>query len=190
MHLEAPVEIKTDTLKNSPNEPEMTTLQAAFTSSLVAVVATVSGTGRPHRRKRTYVSRQSPNSRRRQRTSQGPGRVQAGDRREIRHAILHHKFGREGCPDISLRGMGADRAEAGQPLHFQSDQEEVPVPRELLGAASGNGWPGSLADPAVAARERGHQGRSRRAGKLDLPGSAQPGSVADGDRDRVIHHGR
>src|SRR5438445_13873563 len=102
MHLEAPVEIKTDTLKNSPNEPEMTTLQAAFTSSLVAVVATVSGSGRPHRRKRTYVSRQSPNSRRRQRAPQGPGRVQARARREIRHVILHAKFGRAGWLDDAL----------------------------------------------------------------------------------------
>src|SRR5437016_4348637 len=150
MHLEAPVEIKTDTLKNSPNEPEMTTLQAAFTSSLVAVVATVSCTGRPHRRKRTYVSRQSPNSRRRQRSSQGPGGVQAGDRREIRHAILHHKFGREGCPDISLRGMGADRAEVGQSLDFQPHQEEVPVAGELLGAAGRDGWPGPVAGSAIA----------------------------------------
>src|ERR1700745_4462298 len=106
MQLEAPVEIKTDTLKNSPNEPEMTTLQAAFTSSLVAVVATVSGTGRPQRRKRSYVSRQSPNSRRRQGPSQGPGRVQAGDRREIRNEILHNEFGWQGLPDISLRGRG------------------------------------------------------------------------------------
>src|SRR5579864_9573663 len=109
----------------------MTTLQAAFTSSLVAVVATVGITRRPNRRKRTYVSRQSPNSRRRQRASQGPGRVQAGDRREIRHAILHHKFGREGCPDISLPGMVAHRAEAGQSLHFQPYEEEVPHPGEL-----------------------------------------------------------
>ena len=66
------MEFKTDTLKNSPNEPGMTVLHAAFTSSLVAVVATVSSTGRPRRRKQTYVSRQSPNSRRRQRTSQSP----------------------------------------------------------------------------------------------------------------------
>src|ERR1700747_2974908 len=141
MQLEAPVEIKTDTLKNSPNEPEMTTLQAAFTSSLVAVVATVSGTGRPHRRKRTYVSRQSPNSRRRQRTSQGPGRVQAGDRREIRHAILNHQSRWEGCTDISLRGVGADRAETGRALNVQPHEEKVPVAGELLGAAGGDGRP-------------------------------------------------
>src|SRR5215470_4177072 len=113
----------------------MTALRAAFTSSLVAVVATVSSTSCPHRRKRTYVSRQSPNSRRRQRPFKGPGRVQAGDRREIRDAILHHKFGRESCPDISLRGMGADRAEVGQSLHFQSHEEEVPGAGELLGTA-------------------------------------------------------
>src|ERR1700740_1020017 len=122
MHFEAPVEITTDTLKNSPNEPERTALKAAFTSSRVAVVATVSCTGRPHRRKRSYVSRQSPNSRRRQGPSQGPGRVQAGDRREIRNEILHNDVGWQGCPDISLRGMGADRAEVTQPLTLQSHQ--------------------------------------------------------------------
>ena len=44
-----------------------------------------------------YVSRQSPNSRGRKRTAQGPRGIQAGDRREIRPAILYHKFGRQGC---------------------------------------------------------------------------------------------
>src|SRR5579864_372631 len=189
MHLEAPVEIKTDTLKNSPNEPEMTALQAAFTSSLVAVVATISRSGRPHRRKQTHVSRQSPNSRRRKRTFEGPVRVQAGDRREIRDTILHHKFGREGCPDISLRGMGADRAETGRALHLQSYEEEVSGAGELLGAAGRDGRSGPVADSAVAARERDHQGRGRRAGEPDLSGSAQHGSVAEGDRDRVVYHG-
>ena len=57
---EAPVEFKTDTLKNSPNEPEMTDIAAAFTSSLVAVVATVSSTGRPERRKRTMFRGNHP----------------------------------------------------------------------------------------------------------------------------------
>src|SRR4029077_5161575 len=71
------------------------------------------------------VSRQSPNSRRRKGTVEGPGRVQARDRREVRTAILHHKSGWEGCSSVSLRGVGADRAEAGGALHFQSYEEEV-----------------------------------------------------------------
>src|SRR5580700_10620342 len=104
-----------------------------------------------------HVSRQSPNSRRRKGTAQGPGRVQAGDRREVRTAILHHKSRREGCSSVSLRGVGADRAEVGRALHFQSYEEEVSGPRELLRADRGDGWAGAAADTATAARGGANQ---------------------------------
>src|SRR5207302_10583446 len=82
---------------------------------------------------RTNVSRQSPNSRGRKRTPQGPRGVQAGDRREVRHAILYHKLGRKNCPSVSLRGVGADRAKAGGALHLQSYEEKVPGPVNYWG---------------------------------------------------------
>src|SRR5579884_2927901 len=78
------------------------------------------------------VSRQRSNPRRRKGTAQGPRGIQARDRRAIRREILHHVGRRQGCTDISLRGMGADRAEAGRALQFQSDEEKVPHPYELL----------------------------------------------------------
>src|SRR5580698_3293 len=106
-----------------------------------------------------YVSRQSPNPCGRKRTAQSPSGIQAGDRREVQHAILHHESGWEGCSSVSLRGMGADRAEAGGALHLQSYEEKVFGPGELLRADGGNGWTGAAADAAVAATGGGDQGR-------------------------------
>ena len=51
----------------------------------------------------------------------GPAR----DRREICAEILHHKPGWKCCSSVSLRGMGADRAEAGGAIDLQPDQEKV-----------------------------------------------------------------
>src|SRR5206468_7228699 len=92
--------------------------------------------GRLSPRGLTNVSRQSPNSRGRKRTAESPRGIQARDRREVRAAILYHELRREGCTSVSLRGMGADRAEVGGALHFQSNEEEVSRPHELLGTAS------------------------------------------------------
>src|SRR5580693_9523129 len=106
---EAPVEFEADTPKNSPNEPQSTSILTAFTS-LVAVGVVAHRLSAPVKG-RTHVSRQSPNSRRRKRTAQGPLGIQASHRREVRHAILHHELGWQGCSSVSLRGVGADRAE-------------------------------------------------------------------------------
>src|SRR6202142_300457 len=95
---------------------------------------------------RAHVSRKSPNSRGRKRTAQGPRGIQAGDRREICPAILYHKFGRRNCPDISLRGAGADRTEAGTAFDLQPPQEEVFDAHELLRAGRRDGRAGASAD--------------------------------------------
>src|SRR5205814_7777104 len=101
--------------------------------------------------------------------------VQAGDRREVRHAILYHKLGRKNCPSVSLRGVGADRAKAGGALHLQSYEEKVPGPGELLGSTGGNGWPGPAADAAVVARLGADQGRSGCDRESHAPADPQPG---------------
>src|SRR5581483_399779 len=172
---EAPVEFRTDSPKNTPNEPELTDFVTALTS-LVPVVAAVRRS-RPVTGRTRHVSRQSPNSRRRKRTPQGPRGIQAGDRREVRRAILHHQSGWQGCPDISLRGVGTDRAEAGGALHLQSYEEKVSEPGELLGTGGRDGRPGSSAHAATAARFGADQGRSGGARQPDVPGSQEPGSV-------------
>src|ERR1043165_3902280 len=90
-----------------PNEPELKQFLTAFTS-LAAGYAVW--------KRNRNVSRQSPNPRGRKGTSQGPRGVQARDRREIQREILYHVPGWQGCPGISLRGVGADRAEPGEAL--------------------------------------------------------------------------
>src|SRR5271157_3882629 len=199
---------------NSPNRPTLTQLCAALTS-LVAVVVDKparqtrafavsqekreglrdalrpcgrkSSVLRIANRETTYVSRQSSNSSRRKRTSQSPGRVQAGDRREIRHAILHHKFGRRCCSSISLRGMGTDRAEACRAFHLQPHQEEILEQDELLGTSGRDGRAGSSAHPATVARCGADQGRGRGDRISDVPGSPQPGSVSAEEAGRKVH---
>src|SRR5215510_4698511 len=81
---------------------------------------------------KNHVSRQPSNSRRREGASQGPRGIQASDRREVRHAILHHFARWEGCSSISLRGVAADRREAGAPFKFQPDEEKVSQSHQLL----------------------------------------------------------
>ena len=114
--------LMTDTPKTSPNEPDSTCFVTASTS-LVVLLAVVAAIHRSPETGITHVSRKSPNSRGRKRTAQGPRGIQARDRREICAAILHHKSGRRNWPDISLRGMGTDRTEAGFSFDLQSHQE-------------------------------------------------------------------
>src|SRR6476619_8094786 len=108
------------------------------------------------------VSRQPSNSGRREGTFKGPRGIKAPDRREVRHVILHHIARWEGCSSVSLRGVSADRGEAGQALQFQSDQEKVFEPHQLLRQAGGNRWAGPGADTGIAARLGRDQGRSGR----------------------------
>src|SRR6185436_16762649 len=79
---------------------------------------------------------QSPNPSGRQGTTQSPCRIQARARRKVRRAILHHLLGREGCSSVSLRGVGADRAEACRSFKLQPREEETTHPHKLLRASS------------------------------------------------------
>src|ERR1700688_4098902 len=174
---EEPVGNRPKSTENSPNRQRLTELCAVFTS--LAVVAVHIGF--------RNVSRQSPNSRRRKGTPQGPRRIQAGHRREGRTPILHHQSRWQGCSSVSLRGVGADRAEAGRALHFQSYEEEVSGPGELLRADGGNGWPGAAADAATVARSGADQRRGCGHRQLDALDRAQPGFVSQVGRGRQVH---
>src|SRR6266496_1127074 len=187
----APVDLKADTPKKSPNEIEKAELVTVF-ASFLAIGLAQRGPDRGGRLSArghglTNVSRQSPNSRGRKRTAQGPRGIQARARREVRSAILHHELRREGCSSVSLRGMGADRAEAGRALHFQSDEEKVSRPNELLGPASGDGRPGAALDAATAARVGADQRRGGRDRAADVSGSAEPRGLSPRDRGEQVH---
>src|SRR6476659_6410618 len=130
-------------------------LEITVFASLLPVVAGIAV-------RKNNVSRQPSNSGRREGTFKGPRGIQAPDRREVRHAILHHIARWEGCSSVSLRGVAADRGEAGKALQFQSDEEKVFEPYQLLRSAGGNRWAGPGADTGVAARLGRDQGRSGR----------------------------
>src|ERR1700727_1710326 len=121
--------------------------------------------------RKNNVSRQPSNSGRREGTFKGPCGIQASDRREVRHAILHHIARWEGCSSVSLRGMAADRGKAGQALQFQSDEEKVFEPHQLLRSVGGNRWTGPGADTGAAARHSQDTGRSGCGRQFDLPRS-------------------
>src|ERR1700693_1892186 len=187
---EEPVEDRPKRTINSPDRHTLNELCITLTSLIAVVVANsrngpVSGAGL--RRGLTHVSRQSSNPGRRKRTPQGPGRVQAGDRREIRSAILHHKFGWQGCSSVSLRGMGADRAEASGALQFQPYEEKISGPDELLRAAGRDGRAGTVVATAVVARDGADQGRGSGSGEFDVSRGQEPGAVQARDRGRKVH---
>src|ERR1700687_3746183 len=156
----------------------MTGRLAALTSLAVAALVFKRF---PALRGRTHVSRQSPNSRRRKGTAQGPRGIQTGDRRKVQREILHHQPGWQGWPSVSLRGMGTDRAEAGRALHLQSYEEEVSGPGELLRADGRDGWPGAAVATAVAAGSGAAQGRGRGDRQSEPSRSSQPGGVPHRD---------
>jgi len=141
------VVFETDTPKTSPNEPDSTCFVTASTS-LAVLLAVVAAIKRNPETGKTHVSRKSPNSRGRKRTAQGARGIQAGNRRKIRPTILHNQHGRHKWLDISLRGMGADRTEAGFSIDVQSHEEEVSDAHELLRAGRRDGRAGAPADPS------------------------------------------
>src|SRR5215472_16463237 len=159
------------TPKNAVTEPEIQQEITVFTSLWPAIAGAIV---------RRHVSRQPSNSRRRKGTAQSPSGVQAHDRREVRHTILHHQPGRKGCSSISLRRVAADRTKAGLALEFQPDQEETLEPHQLLRAARGNGRAGKTADSLVAAGLGGDQGRSGGGRQSDVSGSAEHRALSKG----------
>src|SRR5579883_68771 len=129
------------TPEKSPEEMSSTLFFLTFTSLLAAIAA-----------RQANVSWQQSNPRRRKGPLKGPSGLQAGNRRKVRPEILHHVDGWQGCPGISLRGMGADRSQTGGALEFQSFEEAVSDRDQLLRSGGGDGRTGSPADPPVAAR--------------------------------------
>src|SRR5947207_3335508 len=121
---------------------------------------------------KSHVSRQPSNPRGRKGTVKGPFRIQASYRREVRDAILHHQPGWQGCSSVSLRGVAADRGEAGAALELQSDQEKIFKPHQLLRPGRGDGRPGAVADSRSVARCGRDQRGSGGYRQFDLPGSA------------------
>src|ERR1044071_708784 len=115
-------------------EPEIK-LEITVFASLLPVVTALAA-------RKNNVSRQPSNSRRREGTFKGPRGIQASDRREIRRPILHHLARWQGCTSVSLRGVAADRREAGAVVQFQPDQEKVSESHELLRPSGGDRWPG------------------------------------------------
>ena len=176
LNFEEPVEIRPKSTTNSPNRPKVNRFCAVFASFVTLTLEEL-----------MHVSRQSSNPGRREGTPQDPGRVQAGDRREIWSAILHHKFRRQGCSSVSLRRMGTDRAETGRAADVQPYQEEVSQHDRILGTAGRSGWAGQVVAAAVAARCGAAQGRGRGCRFPEISGSAQPGGLPQRDRRRQVH---
>src|ERR1019366_8394348 len=184
---EAAVVSETDTEKNEPNEPESTAFATASTSPVVVAVVAAMNNKRSPGTSRAHVSRKSSNARRRKGTVKSPRGIQARDRREICAEILHHKSRWNCRSSVSLRGMGADRAEAGGAFDFQSDEEEIFNAHELLRAGCGDGRAGAPAGAADPARVGADSRGSGSARKFDLPGSSEPGSASKGDRRAGFH---
>src|SRR5437879_13091609 len=139
--------MKPNSLQNETETVEKPEIAIAFTS-LLAAVAAKRLSSNPEKRAKTNVSRQSSNSSRRKRTAKGPRGIQAHGIREVWRAILHHQQGRQDCRDISLRGMAEDRGKAFASFELQSGKEEFLETDQLLRPASGDRWPGSVADSA------------------------------------------
>src|SRR3954466_7433348 len=171
--------MKLKTPQITVTEPEIK-LELTVFASLLPVVTGIAA-------RKNNVSRQPSNSGRRERAFKGPRGIQAPDRREVRHAILHHLARWEGCSSVSLRGMAADRGKAGAVVKFQPDQKEVPEPHQLLRPVGGDRRPGAAADTGAAPGLGEGAGRSGRGRQSDLPRSAEPRGVPEGHRREPIH---
>src|SRR5580765_2886440 len=160
-------------------EPEIK-LELTVFASLLPVVTGIAV-------RKNNVSRQPSNSGRREGTFKGPRGIQAPDRREVRHAILHHIARWEGCSSVSLRGVAADRGEAGKALQLQSDQEEILESHELLRPAGGDRWARPVADTGAAQGLSRHQGRSGCGRQFDVPRSAEHRGIQEGHRREPVY---
>src|SRR5579884_887820 len=165
--------------KNAVPEPEKNLEITVFTSLLLVSAGLLA--------RKKHVSRQSSNSGRREGTFKSSCGIQAPDRREVRHAILHHIARWEGCPSVSLRGMAADRGETGQALQFQSGEEKVFKPYQLSRPGSGDRRAGAGADTGAAARHGQDPGRSGCDREFDVPRSAEHRGIQAGNRTEPVH---
>src|ERR1051326_8875001 len=167
-------------------EPEKQLEFTVFTS-LIPAVAGIAAKGFTAK---NNVSRQPSNSRRREGTFKGPRGIQASDRREVRHAILHHLARRQGCSSVSLRGVAADRRETGAAIELQPDQEKVSQSHQLLRPAGGDRRARPAADSSVAAGRSRDKGRSGGSRESNVPRSAEHRGLQEGHRREPVHAGR
>src|SRR5260370_34953872 len=157
--------------KIAVTEPEKLTIFSVLWPGIAGLVAV-----------KNNVSRQPSNPGRRKGATQGPRGIQTPDRREVQSAILHHKFGWQGCSSVSLRRVGADRAKAGGAFEFQPDQEKVSRADQLLRASSGVGQPGTPAGSGPVARIRPDTGRCGWCRKPHLFIGAEQTTVREGNK--------
>src|SRR5215470_15401302 len=109
----------------TPVKTEVALLSAIQISIEAAIVAAYESLGTPAKRGKQHVSRQSSNPRRRKGAAQGPGGIQASDRRAVWDGVLHHQPRRQGCRDLSSGRVAPNRGEAGQAVQLQSFEKEI-----------------------------------------------------------------
>src|SRR5580692_7219282 len=101
----------------------------------------------------------------------------AQDRLEVLRNQRNRRYG----TDLSHEGVGKDRRKTREGLLSQPFQTEVFGAGELLRPSSGGGWAGAHSNSTHATGISANEGRSRRSGPADLPGSlesrAVPGST-------------
>src|SRR5579859_1553917 len=180
----------------APKNPEDSAADSATLSSLFALTAAlvtavrtqhpVKGTGRKSSG-RTHVPWKLSNPRGRKGAPQGARRLQASDRREVRHAVLHHESGRQGSTDLSVRRLASHRTETAQASQLQSHEKEVPQPHELLRTTSGDGRAGPVAHPESSAGGGRDQGRGGGTGSPHTPRSAEHPSLPCRDGAGAVH---
>src|SRR5260370_35643744 len=113
-----------------------------------AIVAVFKGLKAPGNRGKQHVSRQPSSAGRRKGTAQGPGGIQASDRREVRDGVLHHQPRWQGCSDLSSGRVAPYRGEADQAVQLKSFEKEIAEQSELFRPEGGNEAALGVLDPA------------------------------------------
>src|SRR5260370_31946224 len=116
----------------TPVKTEVDSAFAIETLVQAAIVAVFKGLKTPGNRGKQHVSRQPSYAGRRKGTAQGPGGIQAPDRREVRDGVLHHQPRWQGCRDLSSGRVAPYRGEADQAVQLQSFEKEISEQSELL----------------------------------------------------------
>src|SRR5712671_6277985 len=185
----------TNPVKEPANTQETEDFCTAFATELLvtaAILHTRHGSGKraghvvkSFRKRRSNVSRQQSSAGRREGTAEGPGGLQAPDRREVQRGVLHHQPRRPRGRDLSGGGVAQDRREAGEALELQSIEEKVFEQSELLRADGRDGRARAASDAADPARSGRDQGRRSGLRQPDVPGSPEHGSLEAAGRGTV-----
>src|SRR5260370_4792970 len=156
--------------------PEKNKVAVSFAIEILvqtAIVAVFKGLKAPGNRGKQHVSWQPSSAGRRKGTAQGPGGIQASDRREVRDGVLHHQPRWQGCRDLSSGRVAPYRGEADQAVQLQSFEKEISEQTELLRPDGGNGCAGAGAGPADPALIRPSGERSAPVREFYSSGSSQ-----------------